>query len=94
MTDQQIAAILDAQHPNPWMPGAWYPAEYDGQKVQIKRTTGKGRNAGHHYLNIRKAITINTKTPTGEIIDTRSGWHYYRINRSDPAAKFQDVTFA
>ena len=58
MTDLQIALYIDAQLPNPYNKGQWYPVtDPQGTKLDARRTTGKGRNAGRSYLHVRKQVT-------------------------------------
>jgi hypothetical protein len=72
---------LNQQHPNPWSRGQWYEATTkNGQNVQIKRTTAA--KTGVHYLHIRKRGLVSLKTPSGEILDRREEWIYFRANLS------------
>lgn len=92
--DAKTAQHLNAQHPNPWTRGTWYPAKLqNGQEVQIKRTSGKGPQAGKHYLHIRKRIEIHVKSEAGEILDVRPGWDYFQIRLYDPDATLQYQSF-
>ena len=63
-----IAQALDRQHPNPWTPGHWYPAEYNGVKVHISRSNGRGRNSGTRYLHVKRAAKTVIKSPSGEVL--------------------------
>lgn len=79
MNAQQEIQHLNNQHPKTWTAGAWYPATtLQGRKCQIKRTTAV--KTGCPYLHIRYAGTLNTKTPAGEIIDSRAAWFNFRAN--------------
>ena len=70
---------LNDQHPRTWTPGHWYPATTKaGIPMEIKRTTAV--KTGVPYLHIRKRGIVNLKTPSGEIIDRREQWFYYRAN--------------
>ena len=58
MTDLQTAQHIDAQLPNPYTKGQWYPVTSpEGTTLQGRRTTGKGRNARRSYLHVRKQVT-------------------------------------
>jgi hypothetical protein len=70
---------LLAQHPNPRTRGQWYKAATKaGRDCQIKKTTAV--KTGVHYLHIRYRGTVAIKTTTGEIMDRREEWIYYRAN--------------
>ena len=76
LNDEQMKVIwsLSEQHPRTFTRGQWYPATMAGKPVQIRRTmAGK-------YLAIRKPITVNLKTTTGEIINTRQEYEYFTVN--------------
>lgn len=51
----KMAAELNAQHPATWIAGHWYPAiGPNNTPVEIRRTSGVGRNAGTKFLHIKK----------------------------------------
>lgn len=88
MNQDFIAAkAIEAQLPNPYTRGVFYPVEYNGIKCLARLSYGKGRNHGF-YLHVKKPCRINTKTREGTIIDTRDGFSYYRISLGDPDSIF------
>jgi hypothetical protein len=76
-----IAKALDAQHPNTWARGTWYPAKTSGgQDVEIRRTRGKGRVAGVPYLQVRRKARRIITYLDGTREDRGECYLYFRFN--------------
>ena len=88
MTDLEVAHYLDKQHPNPWDGGRWYPASLpvSGAKVEIRRTSGKGRNHGY-FLHARRAVRLTVRNLDGTISDLGPDYIHVRFNLSTGECK-------
>ena len=66
MTNLELIQHLNAQHPDRWESGQWYPALLpSNDPVEIKRTTGRGRAQGKHYLHVRYEVPLIIVDPDG-----------------------------
>jgi len=66
MTDLQLAQHLDTQHPNRWTQGHWYEATGpNGKRVEIRRSSGVGRNKGMRFLHMRFPSWLVIAHPDG-----------------------------
>jgi len=79
--NQSLAKHLQSQHPDGYYYGMWYPATLlNGQNVEIRRSSGKGRNSGNRYLHIRKPCVSVVRTPEGEELSRTASYSFFRIN--------------
>ena len=73
MTDLQLAQYLDKQHPDRWIQGHWYDAKGPGGRpVEIRRSSGVGRNKGTRFLHVRFPCKLVIVHPDG----TREGTEF------------------
>jgi hypothetical protein len=67
MTNLELVQYMNAQHPDYWDTGRWYPAQLPtGGNVEIKRTTGRGRLQGKRYLHVRYTVPLVIVDPDGK----------------------------
>lgn len=91
MTPAEEARALNAQIPNPYDRGQYYPATLNGHNVKVCRKYGRGKQSNRSFLHFIKPCKVNLKTPSGEIIDTYDDFLHYMIELYNPAAKWQEV---
>jgi hypothetical protein len=84
-----LARTLDAQHPDRWYSGQWYPATGPNDTaVEIMRTNGKGANAHQRYLHVRRpARRVLRHYGSDEVTDLGPGFIVFRFNLQTGEAK-------
>ena len=81
MDNLEFARYMNAQHPDRWTQGTWYPATTpDGTPVEILLTHGRGRANGIHFIHVRIKVKVVIVSPDGERTNGGEGYKHARFN--------------
>ena len=77
--------------PNPYSSSRWYPLDREG--YEVRRTQGRGKNAGRSYMHARVKVWVNIVDSKGNVIDKRhhQDYEHFRACLADKEPRWRRV---